>query len=216
MMNGSLSSTMRTCTKCNCELSVSSFGVSRRVKSGLKSICKGCCRDAQRLYANTPKGKVSIRNSRRLYTNTPKAKNTLRLYLLSDRGKAKIKGYRQLDSTKRSVRKHRMSDLGKATMRRFWISDKGKALKARSRHNRRANIMISPSTLTANEWEGIKRQYKYRCVYCGEKKPLTRDHLIPLSKEGSFVKENVVPACHSCNAKKGTKPVLLQMLAYAI
>ncbi|WP_022853858.1 HNH endonuclease [Thermodesulfatator atlanticus] len=43
------------------------------------------------------------------------------------------------------------------------------------------------------------------CYYCGRKfKPseLTMDHLIPLSKGGKSVRENLVPACKECNNKK--------------
>src|SRR5215218_3280986 len=50
----------------------------------------------------------------------------------------------------------------------------------------------------------------YRCQYCGrhstELKPreaLTRDHLIPLSRGGTNVWQNVVTACSHCNARKG-------------
>ncbi|MDB4875733.1 MAG: hypothetical protein JWM41_2179 [Gemmatimonadetes bacterium] len=29
------------------------------------------------------------------------------------------------------------------------------------------------------------------------------DHVIPISRGGSHTRENVVPACRSCNSKKG-------------
>lgn len=44
-----------------------------------------------------------------------------------------------------------------------------------------------------------------RCYYCGRQvKPseLTMDHLIPLSRGGRSVRENLVPACKECNNKK--------------
>ena len=34
---------------------------------------------------------------------------------------------------------------------------------------------------------------------------LTQDHVIPLSKGGQHIKENIVPACPSCNSKKGNR-----------
>lgn len=40
------------------------------------------------------------------------------------------------------------------------------------------------------------------CLYCGEAKPLTRDHKVPLSRGGTDDIDNVVPACHSCNCAK--------------
>ena len=44
------------------------------------------------------------------------------------------------------------------------------------------------------------------CMYCGDEFPrhsLTRDHVVPVSKGGRDVWENVVCACHKCNSHKG-------------
>ncbi len=41
------------------------------------------------------------------------------------------------------------------------------------------------------------------CQYCGSKKELTFDHLLPRSKGGKTNWDNVVTACSSCNVKKG-------------
>jgi 5-methylcytosine-specific restriction endonuclease McrA len=44
------------------------------------------------------------------------------------------------------------------------------------------------------------------CLYCGDhfsRGELTRDHVVPLSKGGLDVWENVVSACISCNVRKG-------------
>jgi 5-methylcytosine-specific restriction endonuclease McrA len=59
--------------------------------------------------------------------------------------------------------------------------------------------------LTAAQWKEIKAAYDHRCVYCGKKpQRLTQDHIIPLSKGGENTASNVVPACQSCNSRKGT------------
>ena len=44
---------------------------------------------------------------------------------------------------------------------------------------------------------------KFMCQYCGSKKELTFDHLLPRSKGGRTDWRNVVTACSSCNVKKG-------------
>ena len=46
---------------------------------------------------------------------------------------------------------------------------------------------------------------KFACQYCGAKKDLTFDHLLPKSKGGLTDWENVVTACSTCNVKKGGK-----------
>jgi len=58
--------------------------------------------------------------------------------------------------------------------------------------------------LRASAWwkEKIKNGV---CHYCEQKvspKDLTMDHLVPLARGGLSVKNNLVPSCKACNAKK--------------
>ena len=46
---------------------------------------------------------------------------------------------------------------------------------------------------------------KFTCQYCGDRKNLTFDHLLPKSKGGLTDWENVVTACSTCNVQKGGK-----------
>jgi len=43
----------------------------------------------------------------------------------------------------------------------------------------------------------------WRCQYCGESGRLTLDHVVPRSRGGESVWENVVASCAPCNLKKG-------------
>jgi 5-methylcytosine-specific restriction endonuclease McrA len=62
--------------------------------------------------------------------------------------------------------------------------------------------------LTKHEWHEILERYYYRCYYCHgySKTCLTQDHYIPVSKGGKHVKANIVPACKTCNSRKGDRP----------
>lgn len=42
------------------------------------------------------------------------------------------------------------------------------------------------------------------CAYCGGV-ATTRDHIVPVSRGGSNIPTNVVPACLSCNSRKGNR-----------
>jgi CRISPR/Cas system Type II protein with McrA/HNH and RuvC-like nuclease domain len=44
-----------------------------------------------------------------------------------------------------------------------------------------------------------------QCVYCGAKKELTIDHVIPKSRGGTNEWTNLVTCCSKCNLKKGDK-----------
>lgn len=58
------------------------------------------------------------------------------------------------------------------------------------------------ATLTEEEWNRCKRFFRHRCSYCGKKVPLTQDHFFALSKGGLYAKDNILPACKSCNSSK--------------
>ena len=49
------------------------------------------------------------------------------------------------------------------------------------------------------------RRDAYQCQYCGNRKQLTIDHVIPRSKGGKHTWDNVVTACATCNGRKGDR-----------
>jgi 5-methylcytosine-specific restriction endonuclease McrA len=86
--------------------------------------------------------------------------------------------------------------------------DRFKIIKRRAFARRRARIAQVLSTLTAQEWEAILAAAGHSCIYCGAKKQLSQDHLMPISRGGPHTAENVAPACKSCNSSKGAKAVM--------
>jgi endogenous inhibitor of DNA gyrase (YacG/DUF329 family) len=55
------------------------------------------------------------------------------------------------------------------------------------------------------EWENLKQKYDFKCAICGKERPLTKDHIVPLSLGGTDYIENIQPLCRSCNSKKWKK-----------
>ncbi|MCU0357543.1 MAG: HNH endonuclease [Cyclobacteriaceae bacterium] len=51
--------------------------------------------------------------------------------------------------------------------------------------------------------QNIFKRDNFECQYCGTRKELTLDHIIPSSRGGQHTWINLVTACKSCNAKKG-------------
>lgn len=67
--------------------------------------------------------------------------------------------------------------------------------------------------LTATEWTETKEYFDHRCAYCGRQpEKLTIDHIVPLSRGGAHTKENIVPACRSCNSSKHNSSLLVYLL----
>lgn len=58
---------------------------------------------------------------------------------------------------------------------------------------------------TKNDWLRMQRRFDFKCFYCGEVKPLTQDHLIPLARGGRHSIGNLVPACQQCNSSKNDR-----------
>jgi len=133
-------------------------------------------------------------------------------YMKTDKYKDYRHKYTQTEKRKAYLNSEEGRKKSKEALRKYYSTAKGKANALRYNHKRRivgANIV---SNVTKDEWDSIKKKYRNRCVYCGEEKKLTIDHIIPVSKGGNHVKENIVPACISCNSRKGDRPVLLQLL----
>lgn len=113
---------------------------------------------------------------------------------------------------KDQAKRERQGEAYNAYLRAYYVRtiSRRRALQRGANKRRRARLNAAPiNNLTEAEWEQIKAHYGQRCVYCGRRmQRLEQDHIIPLSKGGSHTKQNVVPACRSCNAKKNAGPVL--------
>lgn len=78
-------------------------------------------------------------------------------------------------------------------------------------HHRKAGR--DTGNVTGEWWIGQKAYFGGRCAYClGEFSSLEMEHMQPVSRGGMHDKDNIVPACRSCNAHKSSK-TLLELLA---
>jgi 5-methylcytosine-specific restriction endonuclease McrA len=72
----------------------------------------------------------------------------------------------------------------------------------------RARQKNLPSTLTPQQWDEILEKFDHRCVYCKCKSDdLQMEHSTPVTRNGGFTKENIVPACPVCNRRKKSMTV---------
>ena len=51
----------------------------------------------------------------------------------------------------------------------------------------------------------FNKLYQSNCFYCGIKSKIEIDHVVPINKGGTHSIGNLVAACRSCNASKGSK-----------
>jgi 5-methylcytosine-specific restriction endonuclease McrA len=213
----------RICNKCCLELPLTMFSRAKLGKYGRTAVCKACHWKWLKEWRKTDQGKATMLKNNAAYRNSEKGKAHRAEYLKSEKmklarmrwkeseaGKAYEKRYAQSEKRKAVVRRYEASEKGLACIRRGCQTELGKARLARGTHKRRSAMQNCISTLTAAEWKAIKAAQKNRCYYCHRKvKTLTMDHVIPLSKGGNHVKENIVAACLHCNCKKNNKIVTL-------
>ena len=60
------------------------------------------------------------------------------------------------------------------------------------------------------EWEEVKKNQDYTCLYCGKREPdikLTKDHIVPVSQGGGLTAENTQALCKHCNSRKHAKHI---------
>jgi len=71
-----------------------------------------------------------------------------------------------------------------------------------SEHNSRARKLRLSANLTVKQWGSTLKYFKGKCAY-GEHPYEVLEHYRPLTKEGGTTVNNCIPACLSCNTKKG-------------
>ncbi len=76
-----------------------------------------------------------------------------------------------------------------------------------SHHRHRARVKGGGGSFTTAEWRALCEQCGNVCARCKQSKPLTADHVIPVSKGGSSNIENIQPLCKACNSSKCDKTI---------
>ena len=79
-----------------------------------------------------------------------------------------------------------------------------------SRKRRSKRYPGTPERLPYDVWEQMKALYDFTCLCCGKREPeikLTLDHIVPISRGGQTVVDNIQPLCMRCNISKFTKTI---------
>ena len=182
----------KICSTCRNELPATKeyFNVSKMGKYGFSSNCKICAAEATRIWKqeNSEQAKQS--------NNKWKAENKEHIIKYREDNKEKSKEYNKVYYIQNKIKRNE-----NAKQWRLRNPEKKKIIDQNRRSRKRQLI----ATLTESQWENIKKYFNYTCVYCGEEKPLTQDHFIPVTKGGEYTHNNIIPSCKSCNSSKGNK-----------
>lgn len=212
----------RRCSRCKqmFPLTLDYFYRDSSNKSGLGYYCRNCSaihskspegRRAQHKYAASSKGK-SRREERK---KSGERKKTVDKYNASDKRKVTLARYQSTVSFKHTQRKYRLSPKGQAGELRRNKSLATKVIKQRYRAKKRG----LPATLTAEDKLRAIEYFGGCCPVCGRPfKDLFGTHTvsfdhwwIPLSRNGGYTSDNVIPLCFGVdgcnNSKNDSDPV---------
>ena len=75
---------------------------------------------------------------------------------------------------------------------------------ARGKEKRRERLKLAKEkgTHKKGQWEDLKKEFDYRCVKCGKKRHIDKDHIVSLYQGGSDGIDNLQPLCAWCNVGK--------------
>lgn len=105
---------------------------------------------------------------------------------------------------KTKYREAHREEISKSTARYDAEHRKERAVHCRSR---RARELQCSGTHTAADVDAQYARQKGRCFWCHKKlgNAYHTDHVVPIVRDGSNSKDNLVIACPSCNSSKGAK-----------
>lgn len=158
--------------------------------------------------------KKEISRCAALYYEKNRDEIKLRVKAYRERNPGKIKAHRELRKKEKSVynKIYRSENKDKVNAcQKSWLARNKERGLSRTR-KWRARLYNAPGGgWIPDEEVRLKKDYCNRCAYCGRELPLSMDHVVPLSRGGSNIIENIVPACKSCNSSKKNTPLLIWM-----
>lgn len=186
----------KTCTQCKVVKPIDEFPPDRRNSDGKQGKCRACRATNQRAYI-TKHPERKRESDKRFRENHPEfMREKQRAYSANNRDRLNA-----LSAQWRRDHRSRRNEIVRAYRARHSES-------YRVTHQRyQARKWAAEGACTRAEWEAILEQYapEGRCPACGNQRPMTMDHIIPLSLGGTNSINNLQPLCNHCNAVKGQK-----------
>lgn len=197
----------RTCPRCGETKPANSFHRDPRTKDGLRSWCKVCRKDEHRRYYLTHSEEVKTRTSQHKRDHPEQRRRIAHAYQQANPA-------RGCEYSRRWRERHREVYLAKL---RTYSQAHPEKVREHARTRRLRKLGVRNGGLGPAQWATILAAWRNRCAYCGKKRPLEQEHIVPLSKGGPHTVGNVVPACRSCNGRKwtGPPPVAVQPMLLA-
>lgn len=172
----------KCCVRCGEDKPAGEFSAHRGNRDGLHSYCKTCFASYMR---ERRQGSKAIRDKDRIAAAAWKAANP-------ERARA---GYNSPEK--------------RAKDKAFMQTAEGKDRRRIVEQNRRARKKQSGGSFSFEEWQEVLADFNYRCGYClTDVGPFEMDHIHPICLGGRHSRENIAPACLTCNRSKNRSTLL--------
>lgn len=208
----------KKCSKCKKELPLTAeyFYRDNKVKTGFASACKEC----KKKWAADNKEKIAEYQKKYSEENSERLKEYYKEYHQNNKEKRskqqKEYRFKKIEAIKERERLRSLDPEYKEKRRKYRLTrkDRDKFLYnewrknnteristiKQARYNRIKNL---PCEMNHDDWLEALSDFNNECAYCGESNvELTREHFIPVIDGGGFTKDNIIPACRSCNSSK--------------
>lgn len=211
---------LKWCNRCKTAKPRKAFSKNRTAKDGLQAWCKNCARNYIRHYYQQPENQERKRAKGREYERQPEAKAKKAIYMAEYRQRPEVKERKNAlarlkygtdpefrERERRKKREWRAEHKEEALLRFYRQVAKNPGAWRATKARYRARKHSAPiNDLTSGDWLNVLAHYGHCCAYCGRKEDkLQQDHVIPLSLGGPHTVSNIVPACRSCNGRKGAR-----------
>lgn len=199
----------KVCIDCGNELLLVNFGKAKGNKDGLRNQCKKCRSKWSSQHYEENRDEIML-TCKQYKTDNKEAINIRRRINYSEnkevyavRDKIYQQGNRETINKRKKIYR-KINHVRVIEWNRNYNKEHPEISRFSS-HRRRARDQSLPSTLTTEQWENTKLYFNDSCAYCEAKEALTQDHFMPSLKGGEYTKDNIIPACKSCNSSKGAK-----------
>lgn len=172
----------KVCTKCGLEKPLAEFYRRRNRPCGYSSQCIACDKAYKRANAD----RIRERNKQYRAEHPD-------IYRAADKR-------RQADPKRRKQKR----EAGRRYFQGHYVADPVRFL---SKSHVRHRHCTDTGTVTQHGWDALCEWTGHKCLACGEKKPLTMDHIIPISRGGIHDIANIQPLCRECNSAKGATTI---------
>lgn len=216
--NGGAKEGYKICFKCKEEFKASNeyFYKNKYSKDGLAGICRKCSLEKSKIHY--PKFKHYIKeyqekNKEKIvqYRKKYYSENIDKIRANYEKNKEK---YNETKAIYYQKNKEKFRECSKAYNKIYFSTERGKEIQRAALNRRRSRLKALPYDFTIRQWENAKKFFNYQCAYCGmteeehyEKfnEQLHQEHFIAATNGGAYSKDNIIPACRSCNGGKKNK-----------